>query len=327
MKNFDYAVAATPADAVRLVAERPGAAFVSGGTDLLNLMRDCAQTHDRLVDLNGLDLGGVALRGDVLRIGGLARMSDVARHPVVRTRFPVVSEALLASASPQIRNMAALGGNLLQRTRCGYFRDPGSACNKKVPGSGCPAITGENRGHAILGGTDQCIAVHPSDLGVSLRAVDAVIRTRGPRGERAIPFGEFQVPPGSTPERETVLEHGELITSIDLPFSALAGKSSYLKLRDRSSFEFAVVSVAAALELRGRTVKDVRLAFGGVATTSWRSTDAEAALRGKVLDAASIGGAADAAVRGAVPREHNGFKVELLRRAVTRALTDLGGVR
>jgi xanthine dehydrogenase YagS FAD-binding subunit len=327
VKNFEFARAKTPAEAVRLVGDRPGATFISGGTDLLNLMKDGAQAHDRLVDLNGLALAEIKQGNGVVRIGALARMGDVGAHPLIRLRFPVVAQALLASASPQVRNMAAIGGNLLQRTRCGYFRDAGSACNKRVPGSGCPALEGENRAHAIFGGSDQCIAVSPSDLAVSLVAVDAVVLTTGPHGERRIPFGDFHLVPGSTPHREHVLEHGEMIVGVELPLSTLATRSRYLKLRDRATFEFAVVSVAVALELRGRTVRDVRLAFGGVATKAWRSPEAEAVLRGRVLNAAAIEAAGRAAVADAVPRQHNEFKVELLQRAVGRILHDLGGVR
>jgi xanthine dehydrogenase YagS FAD-binding subunit len=327
MKEFEFARAASVADAVRLVGTRPGAGFISGGTDLLNLMRDGARTHDRIVDINGLPLGDVLHTGGVVRIGALARMGDVAAHPTVRTAFPVVSEALLNSASPQVRNMAAVGGNVLQRTRCGYFRDSATPCNKKTPGAGCPAWEGENRGHAVLGGSEHCIAVHPSDLAVSLLAVDAVVLTTGPAGSRRIPFGDLHLLPGSTPDRETVLRHGELIVGYELPVTRHAAKSRYLKLRDRTTFEFAVVAVAAALDLRGGTVHDVRLVFGGVATKPWRSPAAEAALRGRRLSSAAITAAAEAAVQGAIPRAQNGFKVELLRRAVGSLLRDLGGVR
>lgn len=327
MRNFEYTRATDVGDAVRLVASMPGAAFISGGTDLLNLMRDGAQTHDRIVDVTGLPLAEITPGHGFVRVGGLAAMADVAAHPVVRSRFPVVSQALLASASPQVRNMAAVGGNLLQRTRCGYFRDAGSACNKRVAGSGCPALDGENRWHAVFGGSDYCIAVSPSDLAVSLLAVDAVVLTQGPRGQRRIPFGEFHVVPGSTPDREHVLEHGELIVAIEMPFSPLAARSRYLKLRDRATFEFAVVAVAVALDIRGRWVRDVRLAFGGVATKAWRCPQAEAVLRGRVLDASAIEAAGRAAVHGAVPRAQNEFKIDLVRRSLTRTLRDLGGVR
>ena len=322
MRNFTYAAARNVAEAVRL-AGHPDARFIAGGTDLLNLMKDGAQRHGAIIDINRLALDDIVQRDGVIRIGALARMSDVAAHPAVRKSLPVVSEALLNSASPQVRNMAAVGGNVLQRTRCGYFRDSGTTCNKKVPGSGCPALEGENRGHAILGGSDHCIAVHPSDLAVALLAVDAVVLT----DRRRIPFADFHVVPGTTPDRETVLRHGELITGFEIPVTSLAARSKYLKLRDRASFEFAVVAVAAALNLRGDTVRDVRLTFGGVATKPWRSAEAEAALRGKQLTTRTIAEAGRALVRGAVPREHNAFKVDLVQRALDGLLRDLGGVR
>ena len=327
MKAFDYANPATVADAVRLVGERAGAGFIAGGTDLLNLMKDGARAHDRIVDINALPLADVTQTGGVIRIGALARMADVAAHPAVRRALPVVSQALLASASPQVRNMAAIGGNLLQRTRCGYFRDAGSPCNKRVPGSGCPALDGRNRGHAVLGGSDQCIAVHPSDFAVALLAVDAVVLTQGPTGSRRIPIGDFHLLPGTTPDRETVLGHGELVVAVEVPVTPMAAKSAYLKLRDRTTFEFAVVAVAAALDLRGNVVRDLRLTFGGVATKPWRSLDAEAALRGKPITDATLAAAGQALVREAVPRNENAFKVDLVQRALAGHLRELGGVR
>lgn len=327
MKDFTYTRARDVSDAVRSVAASPGAAFIAGGTDLLNLMKDGAEVHDRIVDINRLPLGRVERNRDALTIGGLARMGDVAANPVIRRAAPVLSEALLASASPQVRNMAAIGGNLLQRTRCGYFRDTGSPCNKRSPGTGCSAIDGENRGHAVFGGSDHCIAVHPSDLAVSLLGLDATVLTAGPGGSRRIPFADFYLLPGAAPHRETALAHGELIVGVEVPCTPLAARSRYLKLRDRATFEFAVVSVAAALDMRGRTVNDVRLAFGGVGTKPWRVREAEDALRGRTLNDASITQAGEAAVRGAVPHEHNEFKIELLKRAISVVLRDLGGVR
>lgn len=327
MKAFDYASPSTVADAVRLVGERAGAGFIAGGTDLLNLMKDGARAHDRIVDINALPLSDVVQTGGVIRIGALARMADVAAHPAVRRALPVVSQALLASASPQVRNMAAIGGNILQRTRCGYFRDAGSPCNKRVPGSGCPALEGQNRGHAVLGGSDQCIAVHPSDFAVALLALDAVVLTQGPSGPRRIPMGEFHLLPGTTPDQETALAHGELIVGVEIPVTPMAAKSGYLKLRDRTTFEFAVVAVAAALDLRGNVVRDLRLTFGGIATKPWRSLEAEAALRGKPITNATLTAAGQALVRGAVAREGNAFKVDLVQRALTGHLRELGGVR
>lgn len=327
MRTFGYTVAGSPAEAVRIAASTPNSTFVAGGTDVLNLMRDGAEAHDHLVDVNRLGIDGVTVDARRLRVGGLARMSRVAEHPAVRREFPVLSEALLASASPQVRTMAAIGGNLLQRTRCGYFRDPGSACNKRAPGSGCPAISGHNRPHAILGGSDHCIATHPSDLAVALTALDATVHLLGRDGERAVPIGAFYVLPGSAPNRETVLRPGELITRVDVPRTPLAGRSRYLKLRDRATFEFALVSVAAALRVEGRVVRDVRLAFGGVGTRPWRDPRVEAALRGRPLTEAAIAEAGRILVRDAVPREGNGFKTELVQRALVSVLGDLGGVR
>ncbi|MFB4267965.1 FAD binding domain-containing protein [Nonomuraea sp. GTA35] len=327
MRAFGYTVAGSPADAVRIAASTPGSAFVAGGTDLLNLMRDGAQAHDHLIDVNHLDLGEVTVGSRRLRVGAAARMRQVAEHPGVRREFPVLSEALLASASPQVRNMASIGGNLLQRTRCGYFRDPASPCNKRSPGSGCPAVSGHNRGHAILGGSDHCLATHPSDLAVALTALDATVHLLGPGGERAVPVADFYLLPGATPHRETAMRPGELITWVDVPRTALAGQSRYLKLRDRATFEFAVVSVAAALRTRGRVVQDVRLAFGGVGTRPWRDAGVEAALRGRPLTAQAIAGAGRLLVRDAEPREGNRFKVELVQRALVSILSDLGGLR
>ncbi|QFU89703.1 xanthine dehydrogenase family protein subunit M [Amycolatopsis sp. YIM 10] len=327
MRAFGYTVAGSPADAVRIAGSIPNSAFVAGGTDLLNLMRDGAESHDHLVDVNHLDRAGVTADHVTLRIGGSARMRQVADHPVVRRNFPVLSQALLASASPQVRNMATIGGNLLQRTRCGYFRDAGSACNKRVPGSGCPAIAGHNRGNAILGGSDHCIATHPSDLAVALVALDASVDLLGPDGRRTVPIADFHLLPGVTPHQETVLRQGELITHVNVPRTPAAEHSRYLKLRDRASFEFAVVSVAAALRMDGRTVRDVRLAFGGVGTRPWRDPRVEDALRGKPLTEAAVAEAGRVLIRDAVPREGNGFKVELVQRALASILSELGGIR
>ncbi|MEV4102641.1 xanthine dehydrogenase family protein subunit M [Nonomuraea sp. NPDC049649] len=327
MRAFGYTVARDPAEAVRAAANTPGSTFVAGGTDLLNLMRDGAEAHDHLIDVNRLELSDITAGAGSLRIGAAARMRRVAEHPGVRRDFPVLSEALLASASPQVRNMASIGGNLLQRTRCGYFRDAASPCNKRVRGSGCPAITGQNRGHAILGGSEHCIATHPSDLAVALTALDATVRLLGPGGERAVPIADFYLLPGSTPDRETAMRPGELITRVDVPRTALAGQSRYLKLRDRATFEFAVVSVAAALRTRGGVVRDVRLAFGGVGTRPWRDTRVEAALQGRPLTRQSIDEAGRVLVRDATSYEGNGFKTELVQRALMSVLSELGGLR
>lgn len=327
MRTFGYTVADSPAEAVRLAAGTRGSTFIAGGTDLLNLMRDGAEAHDHLIDVGALDNDDVAFDSTSLRLGAAASMRKVGEHRRVRREFPVLSEALLASASPQIRTMATIGGNLLQRTRCGYFRDPGSACNKRAPGSGCPALAGHNRGHAILGGGDHCIAAHPSDLAVALTALDATVRLLGPDGERTVPIADFYLLPGSTPNRENALRPGELITGVDVPRTSLTARSRYLKLRDRATFEFAVVSVAAAVRTRGRVVRDVRLAFGGVGTRPWRDVRVEAALRGRPLTTRTIDEAGRILVRDAAPREGNEFKVELVQRALASVLNDLGGGR
>jgi xanthine dehydrogenase YagS FAD-binding subunit len=242
----------------------------------------------------------------------------------VRSRLPALSQALLASASGQVRNMASIGGNLMQRTRCWYFRDPAMPCNTRKPGSGCPAIQGENRWHAILGGDDACIKVHPSDLAVVLTAFEATVLTQGRGGARRVPIGDLYRLPGTTPHLETVLEQGELITGVEIPVGDVTARSRYRKVRDRASFEFALVSVAAALDMEGKVVRDARIALGGVAPRPWRPVEAEAALRGRRLSAATIAAAGQAAVRGAVPRSHNGFKVELVQRTLADVLGRLG---
>jgi xanthine dehydrogenase YagS FAD-binding subunit len=327
VKLFDYARTPRASEAVDLVARHSGGAFLGGGTELTNLMKDGVLAPDLVVDVSGLPLSRIGTSAGRLHIGATARMGDVAEHPVVRERFPVISEALLASASPQVRNRATIGGNLMQRTRCWYYRDIGSACNKREPGSGCPAIGGQNRGHAIHGGSDHCIAVHPSDLAVALTALEATVLTLGPDGRRSIPIGDLYRLPGSTPHQETALRHGELVTGVEVPESPLAVGSRYLKLRDRATFEFAVVSVAAALTRADGVVTDVRLAFGGIAPRPWRSPGAEEALRGRPLHRAAVAAAGRALVEGAQPHEHNAFKVELVQRALADVLEDLGGRR
>jgi xanthine dehydrogenase YagS FAD-binding subunit len=302
-------------------AAAPGAKYIAGGTDLLQLAKDDVETPDRLVDLQGLRADAIQADRSRLHLQPLARMSDVAAHHDVVTRWPVLSQALLASASPQIRNMATMGGNLLQRTRCGYFRDTGFACNKRVPGSGCPAINGENRMLAILGGSDHCIASYPGDLAVALITLDATVELTGPAGKkRIVPVEDFHVVPGATPQVETILAPGEMITGITIPASAAAQRSYYLKVRDRSSFEFAVVSAAVALDLDGGTIRAVRIAAGGVGTKPWRLPEVETALAGKTADPATLKAAAEQAGAGARPASMNAFKLVLLRRTVLRAL-------
>src|SRR6201999_1145553 len=279
MRPLSYARAADADTAIAMVAERPDSAFLAGGTTEVDLVRQNVLRPGLLVDINDLPLNHVEdLPGGGLRIGALARMSDVARASGVVARFPVISQALLLGASAQLRNMASLGGNLCQRVRCSYFRDATSPCNKRDPGSGCAAIDGFHRGHAILGTSDKCIATHPSDVAVALAALDAVVHTRGPSGTRAIGIDDFFLLPGDTPDREHPLEHGELITAIEVPAAPVARRSVYLKFRDRESYEFALASVAAAIRVEDGTVAEVRLALGGVASQAWRARRAEAVL-------------------------------------------------
>jgi xanthine dehydrogenase YagS FAD-binding subunit len=312
-------------EAVRL-AQQPGARFIGGGTNLLDLMKGDVEHAIRLVDITRLPLAAIAeLPDGGLRLGALARNADTANHPLVRERYPMLARALLSGASPQLRNMATNGGNLLQRTRCPYFYDTGfDMCNKRKPGSGCGALNGYNRMHAVLGASKQCVAVNPSDMSVALAALDASVRVRGHRGERSIPFADFHRLPGDTPQRDNNLQPGELIVAIDLPRSPYAAHSTYLKVRDRASYAFALVSVAAAVDLRDGLVKSSRIALGGVAHKPWRAEAAEAALAGRKLDDAAVGAAADAAVGGAAGLHHNAFKIELARRAVRRALSIAG---
>jgi len=323
---FRYARARDVASAMATVKADPRARYVAGGTNVIDLMKEYVERPSVLVDITALPLAGIDAHAGGVRLGALARMSDVADHPAVARGFPVVAQALLASASPQLRNMATIGGNVMQRTRCAYFRDVAQPCNKRAPGTGCAAIGGDNRRHAVIGGSDHCICTHASDLAVALLAVDAVVHVRGAAGERTIPFERFHLLPGSTPQRETVLERGDLVAAVELPASAHARRSYYLKVRDRASYEFALVSVAAALDVRGGTVCAARVALGGVAPTPWRAHDAEAALAGRPVDAGTFDAAATAATRGMRGYGHNDFKIALTRRAVARALAHAGGI-
>jgi xanthine dehydrogenase YagS FAD-binding subunit len=320
MRPFSYERSSNVAEAVALVAADQNARFIAGGTNLLDLMKETVEAPNLVVDINRLLLEPIEPTPHGVRIGALARMSDTADHPLVKRIAPAVSEALLASASPQLRNMATIGGNLMQRTRCSYFRDVTRACNKRSPGKGCSAIGGDNRRQAVLGAADNCICTHPSDLAVALNAVDAVVETQGPHGKRAIPIGDFYVLPEANPMVETVLEHGELITGVVIAASTLAAKSHYLKLRDRASFEFALVSVAAALDVVDGSIRSARVALGGVAPKPWRSVEAEAAVAHKPANAATWSAAAEAAMAAAVAREYNGFKIGMTKRAIVRAL-------
>jgi xanthine dehydrogenase YagS FAD-binding subunit len=317
---FRYASASDVDTAVATVQPDRGAYYIAGGTNILDLMKDDVERPQLLVDITQLPLHEITADADGVRLGALATMADAADAPAVKANFPVVSQALLAGASPQLRNMATLGGNIMQRTRCAYFRDTSQACNKRSPGLGCAAIGGENRLHAVVGTSDHCICTHPSDFAVALLSVDAVVRVRGLRGTRSIPIDRFHVLPGSTPNIESVLDWGDLIEGIDLPLSAHARNSSYLKVRDRASYEFALVSVAAALELDSGTIRGARVALGGVAPVPWRSREAEAALTGQPAGGPTFATAARAATAGMRGYGQNDFKIELARRAIERAL-------
>jgi xanthine dehydrogenase YagS FAD-binding subunit len=322
MIPFEYARASSETDALQRGAGAR-AAFIAGGTTLIDLMKLDVMLPTVLVDINNLPLNKIEVLPDGgLRVGAMVRNSDFAHHDAVAKRFPVLSQALLSGASPQLRNMATTGGNLMQRTRCYYFRDTAYACNKRQPGSGCAAIDGFNRIHAVLGGSDQCIATHPSDMAVALVALDAMVHIKGRGGERKIAAGEFHLLPGNTPHLETVVQPGELITYVTIPGSPFAGRSAYVKLRDRASYEFALASAGAALELKGNRIQSARLALGGVATKPWRSPEAEKVLTGGTADERTFQAAADAAMESAVPRRYNAFKIELAKRAIVRALNN-----
>jgi xanthine dehydrogenase YagS FAD-binding subunit len=325
MNPFTYSRVGDPNEAVSGIAAKPHGKFLGGGTNLIDLMKMGVETPDALIDINRLPLARIEELpgGKGIRIGAMVRNSDMAEHTLIKARYPVLSEALLSGASPQLRNMATVGGNLLQRTRCYYFYDPAfPACNKRNPGSGCGAIEGYNRIHAILGQSDQCIATHPSDMCVALTALDAVVRVSGPKGEREIPFSDFHRLPGNTPERDTNLERDELITAVDLPPLPFANRSHYLKVRDRASYAFALVSVAAALDVNGNNkIKTARIALGGVAHKPWRASKAERELLGKNPKDASFRAAAEAELAAAKGYKHNSFKIELAKRAIVRALS------
>src|ERR671921_198204 len=321
MRPFAYTRATDSRAAIQAVSLEQSAKFIAGGTNLIDLMKENVERPDRLVDINRLELTGIEEREGGLRLGALARNSDTANHPLVRERYPLVTQEILAGASAQLRNAATNGGNLMQRTRCYYFYDVATPCNKREPGSGCGALEGFNRIHAIFGWSEKCVATYPGDMANALYALDAVVRVRGAQGrERTIPVGEFHRLPGDTPEKDNNLAHGELITAIELPKSSFAKNSYYLKVRDRASYAFALVAVAAALELDGKNIKQARVVLGSVAHKPWRSMEAEKALIGKPASEATFKAAAEAALAGAKPLAHNGYKVELGKRAVALAL-------
>ncbi|MBK1785511.1 FAD binding domain-containing protein [Prauserella cavernicola] len=323
MRTFSYVRAPDVETALRTIATEPNAKFLGGGTNLVDLMRENIERPDVVVDISRLPLTGIdELPGGGVRIGALVRNSSLAAHPLVRTRYPVVSQAVLGGASAQLRNMATVGGNLLQRTRCLYFYDEASACNKREPGSGCSALGGFTRNHGVLGVSDHCIAAHPSDLCVALAALDAEVEVESTRGTRRIPLTEFHHLPGSTPHVETALAPDELVTSVELP-APVTTRSRYRKVRDRASYAFALVSVAAALEVRDDTVTAARLALGGVAPKPWRATEAERVLLGAPATEESFRSAAEAELASATSQDGNDFKIELARRTIVATLRDL----
>jgi xanthine dehydrogenase YagS FAD-binding subunit len=326
VREFAYTRAADVHEAVAALAGSDGAMFLGGGTNLVDLMRLGVETPDVLVDVSRLPFGEVEDTADGgVRIGSAVRNSDLAAHPSIRRRYPALAQALLSGASGQLRNLATTAGNLLQRTRCPYFQDVTKPCNKREPGSGCPARDGDHRNLAVIGHSEYCVATHPSDLAVALAAFDAVVHVTGPDGDRSIPLVEFHRLPGAEPQRDTVLERGELIVAVELPALPIARRSAYRKVRERASFEFALVSVAAALDISDGLVRDARVAFGGLAHKPWRAYAAEDALRGATADEGTFRAAADAELRQAEPLRDNGFKIPLAANALVRTLTELAG--
>jgi xanthine dehydrogenase YagS FAD-binding subunit len=327
MNNFSYTQATTAKEATGRLKDQPQAAYIAGGTTLLDLMKANLTEPPQLVDINQLAFKGIEQTKDGLRIGAMERMNAVGEHPLVKSQYPAVSESLLLAASPQLRNMASIGGNILQRTRCGYFRDAAFPCNKRVPGSGCPALTGDNHNLAILGVSDTCIAnAYPGDLSVALAAFDAVLTLENAKGkQRQVPITEFYLLPGKTPEKENVLEPGELIVAVTIPTAAHAQRSTYLKVRERASYAYALASAAVGLDVQGGIIRSARVALGGVGAQPWRSREAEKALVGQPATEATFKAAATAALQGAKPRTENAYKVELAQNTLVRALQQVAG--
>ncbi|CAM5693363.1 FAD binding domain-containing protein [Streptomyces canus] len=326
MYPFTYTRVSDTREAVD--AGRQGGRYIAGGTTLVDLMRETVERPGTLVDISALPLHEVtATERGGLRIGALVRMAEAAAHPKIRTLFPVISEALELSASPQLRNMATIGGNVMQRTRCAYFRDVSAACNKREPGSGCAARDGFNRTHAILGTSESCVATHPSDAAVAFAALEASVHLLGPDGGRTVPFADFLLRPGSTPNREQALRKGELITAVEIPAHPRPLRSGYLKVRDRQSYEFALTSAAVALHIRGGVIRAAKVAAGGVGTVPWKLSAVERQLIGERPSKALWAEAAEHAADGARPLQHNRFKVELLKRTVERQLRTVGGTK
>ncbi len=321
MRPFKYSRAMDAANAVQTASANVAAKFLAGGTNILDLMKEDVERPTELVDVTKLNLAQIKAANGGVSLGALAKNTDTANHPLIRQNYPLLSMAILAGASGQIRNMASNGGNLLQRTRCSYFYDTAMPCNKREPGTGCGALEGINRMHAIFGWSKECVAVYPSDMSIALAALDAVVKVQGKDGkERIINFADFHRLPENNPEKDTNLNHGELITAIELPKNNFASKSYYLKVRDRASYAFALLSVATALETDGNNIKQVRIAMGGVAHKPWRAMNAEKFLTGKPATDENFKAAAEAEMKAAKPLEHNAFKVELGKRAIVRAL-------
>ncbi|MGW1258836.1 FAD binding domain-containing protein [Streptomyces sp. NPDC002513] len=324
MREFGYQRVSDVAGAVALLGADPDARFLAGGTNLVDLMKTGVERPARLVDVRELPLDRVESTPEGgLRMGATVTNSDLAAHPEVRRNYPALAQAVLAGASGQLRNMATVGGNLLQRTRCGYFTDVTRPCNKRLPGSGCPAVEGEHHNHAVLGASDHCVAVHPSDMGVALTAFDAVVSYETADGPGELPLTEFYLPVGDTPHRETALPAGALITGVTLPPAPVAARSRYRKVRERASYAFAIGSIAAALDVRDDVVREVRLAFGAVASRPWRARAAERVLTGAPADPETFAAAADAELAAAKPLPRNGYKVTLMRNLVVAVLTEL----
>ncbi|HXN20680.1 MAG TPA: xanthine dehydrogenase family protein subunit M [Candidatus Binatus sp.] len=324
MEAFQFSQASTVNSALEAGRSQKETKYVAGGTTLIDLMKLNVETPKKVVDINSLPLAQIESTPDGgLKIGAMVRNSDLAHDETVQHRYTVLSEALLSGASPQLRNMATTGGNLLQRTRCYYFRDTAYPCNKREPGSGCPAIDGFNRIHAILGTSEHCIATHPSDMAVAMMALEAMVHLQGSHGERSVALNDFYLLPGSTPNRENVLAPGDLITYVTLPPLAKGTRSHYLKLRDRASYEFGLSSAAVAVLLNGNRIERVRIALGGVGTKPWRSREAEQALEGQEASENNFRAAAEAALEGAKPRHDNAFKIELAKRCLTRTLKNV----
>ena len=327
MNNFSYTQASSAKEATASRAGTAQSAYIAGGTTLLDLMKANLEEHAQLVDINLLPFKGIEQTADGLRIGAMERMSDVGEHPLVLQNYPAVSESLLLAASPQLRNMASIGGNMLQRTRCGYFRDAAFPCNKRVPGSGCPAMAGDNHNLAVLGVSEACIATaYPGDLSVALAALDAVLTLENAKGkQRRVPVTDFYLLPGKTPQRETMLEPGELIVTLTIPAAAHARRSTYLKVRERTSYAYALASAAVGLDVQAGTIRTARVALGGVGTKPWRSPEAEKVLTGAPATEATFRAAAAAALRNARPHDDNRFKVELAQNTLVQALMKVAG--